>query len=44
MKRPQWAKEGVKASYRDNFVRLAEVKRKHDPGDLFRVNQNILPA
>jgi len=31
----------VKAAYRDNYARLAEVKRKYDPANLFRVNQNI---
>jgi len=36
--------DNVKASYRDNFVRLSQVKRKYDPGNLFRVNQNIKPA
>jgi FAD/FMN-containing dehydrogenase len=36
--------ERVQASYRDNYARLAEVKKKYDPGNLFRVNQNILPA
>jgi FAD binding domain/Berberine and berberine like len=34
----------VKASYGENFVRLATVKKKYDPGNLFRVNQNIKPA
>ncbi len=34
----------VKASYGDNYERLAEVKGKYDPGNLFRVNQNIKPA
>jgi hypothetical protein len=34
----------VKASYGDNFARLAAVKKKYDPANLFRVNQNIKPA
>ncbi|MBN8860213.1 MAG: FAD-binding oxidoreductase [Sphingobacteriales bacterium] len=34
----------VKASYGDNYKKLAEVKAKYDPGNLFRVNQNIKPA
>ena len=36
--------DNVKAAYRDNYVRLAQVKQKYDPGNLFRVNQNIKPA
>lgn len=35
--------ERVKASYKDNYTRLVEIKRKHDPNNLFRVNQNIKP-
>ena len=36
--------ERVRASYRDNYDRLARVKARYDPGNLFRVNQNIEPA
>jgi FAD binding domain/Berberine and berberine like len=34
----------VRASYRGNYERLAQVKRSYDPENLFRVNQNIKPA
>ncbi len=34
----------VKASYRDNYERLAVIKRAYDPANFFRVNQNIQPA
>jgi FAD/FMN-containing dehydrogenase len=34
----------VRASYGDNYDRLARAKRKYDPTNLFRVNQNITPA
>lgn len=34
----------VKASYRQNYDRLVAIKSKYDPGNLFRVNQNIKPA
>ena len=37
-------KDGVKDSYRDNYDRLAAVKAKFDPTNLFQVNQNIQPA
>ena len=35
--------ERVRASYRDNYGRLARIKAEYDPGNLFRVNQNIQP-
>lgn len=34
----------IKATYRDNYERLREVKGKYDPHNLFHVNQNIQPA
>jgi hypothetical protein len=34
----------VQATYGENYERLASVKAKYDPKNLFQVNQNILPA
>jgi len=34
----------VQDNYRGNFTRLAEIKRRYDPDNLFRLNQNIQPA
>ena len=35
--------ERVPETYAANYQRLKEVKRKYDPGNLFRVNHNIQP-
>jgi FAD/FMN-containing dehydrogenase len=34
----------VKATYRDNYPRLVEIKTKYDPSNIFNQNQNISPA
>jgi hypothetical protein len=36
--------ERVRASYAGNYERLARVKAAYDPDNVFRVNQNIVPA
>jgi len=36
--------ERVRATYGDNYDRLAQVKATYDPENAFRVNQNIVPA
>lgn len=36
--------ERVQATYRDNYRRLATIKKKYDPTNFFHVNQNIRPA
>ena len=33
--------ERVRAAYRGNYARLVELKRRYDPHNLFRINQNI---
>ena len=34
----------IRANYRGNYDRLAETKRRYDPDNLFRHNQNIQPG
>ena len=34
----------VKATYGENYNKLVAIKNKYDPGNLFRVNQNIRPV
>ena len=34
----------VEANYGTSYRRLTEVKRAYDPGNLFHLNQNVLPA
>lgn len=34
----------VRASYGANYERLAQLKKKYDPDNFFRFNQNIVPA
>lgn len=36
--------EAVREAYGPNYDRLAKIKAAHDPANMFRMNQNILPA
>ena len=34
----------VSSTYGVNYARLAALKTKYDPGNLFRLNQNVQPS
>jgi hypothetical protein len=34
----------VRAAYGGNYQRLADIKKKYDPANFFRVNHNVVPA
>jgi FAD/FMN-containing dehydrogenase len=36
--------ERIAGSYKGNYARLAQIKGKYDPDNLFCINQNIKPA
>ncbi|HYI15116.1 MAG TPA: FAD-binding oxidoreductase [Thermomicrobiales bacterium] len=38
------SQDRVRATYRDNYDKLAQVKRAYDPDNFFHLNQNIRPA
>jgi FAD/FMN-containing dehydrogenase len=38
------SEELVRAAYGSNYTRLVEIKKKYDPKNVLRLNQNIKPG
>jgi FAD/FMN-containing dehydrogenase len=41
---PEDETDRVSSAYGANYMRLAALKAKYDPDNLFRLNQNVLPS